>query len=159
MSYFSQDDSSYYHDQGFSFAFAVTPMQADIVAMQSLYGLSTTTRTGDTVYGYNSNAGGVYDASQYPVVAYTIVDSGGNDTLDFSGAYSGQRINLIPETFSNVAYGVGNLSIARGVVIENAIGGDANDVLIGNTADNRLDGGAGYDTMSGGGGNDTYVVT
>ena len=45
---------------------AVTPMPADILAMQQLYGLSTTTRTGDTTYGYHSNAGGIYDTTPGP---------------------------------------------------------------------------------------------
>ena len=37
--------------------FAATPLAHDIAAMQSLYGANMTTRTGDTVYGFNSNAG------------------------------------------------------------------------------------------------------
>ena len=68
-------------------------------------------------YGYNSTsetAGGIYDASAYPRAAYTIFDSGGNDTLDFSGTVANQLINLNPETFSNVNGLTGNLSIARG---------------------------------------------
>ena len=84
MSYFSQQDNSYFANQGFSELYAVSPMVADIVAMQSLYGLSTTTRTGDTIYGDHSNAGGIFNAVAYPDVAYTIFDSGGNDTIDYS---------------------------------------------------------------------------
>jgi Ca2+-binding RTX toxin-like protein len=51
-----------------------------------------------------------------------------------------------------------NISIARNTLIENAIGGTANDILIGNDAANRLDGGKGADQMSGGLGNDTYIL-
>ncbi|MCE1680774.1 M10 family metallopeptidase C-terminal domain-containing protein, partial [Enterobacter hormaechei] len=60
----------------------------------------------------------------------------------------------------------GNVSIARGVTIENAIGGSGNDVLIGNDAANTLKGGAGddiiygglgADNLWGGEGNDTFV--
>ena len=78
-------------------------MVDDIIAMQTLYGLSTTTRTGDTVYGDHSTAGGVYNAVSYPNVAFTIFDSGGNDTIDYSLSSFSQLINLNPETFSNVA--------------------------------------------------------
>ena len=149
MSYFSQLDSSYYSGQGFDENYLVTPMLADIIAMSTLYGLSTTTRTGDTIYGFNSNAGNaIYNANLYPNVAYTIYDSGGIDTLDYSGFGNDLLINLNPETFSNVGFNVGNVVIARGVVIENAIGGAGNDTIIGNTANNVLSGGAGEDSLS-----------
>jgi hypothetical protein len=159
MSYFDERQNTYFGSQGFSRDFAVTPMEADIVAMQTLYGLSTTTRSGDTVYGFNSNAGGVYDASVYPNVALTIFDSGGNDTLNYSQSSASQLINLNPETFSNVDGNVGNLSIGRGVVIENAIGGSGADTIIGNSANNVLTGGLGSDVLTGGGGNDTFLDT
>ena len=35
-----------------------TPMVDDIAAIQALYGVDTTTRTGNTVYGFNSNVTG-----------------------------------------------------------------------------------------------------
>jgi Ca2+-binding RTX toxin-like protein len=159
MSYFDDRENTYFAGQGFSRDYAVTPMVADVIAMQQLYGLSTTTRTGDTVYGYNSNAGSIYDASQYRNVAYTIFDSGGNDTLDFSGSGANQLINLNPETFSNVNGNTGNVSIARGVVIENATGGSGADTIIGNSANNVLKGGAGADILTGGAGNDTFLDT
>lgn len=156
MSYFSQTENSYFAGLGFTENFVVTPMVADILAMEQLYGLSTTTRLGDTSYG--SFGQGVYNATTYPNVALTIFDSGGIDTLDYSTFSTNQLINLNPETFSNVAQGVGNLNIARGVVIENAKGGSGNDTLIGNAVDNLLSGGTGNDSMTGGAGNDTYVV-
>jgi hypothetical protein len=159
MSYFDQQENSYFANQGFSRDFAATPMGADIVAMQTLYGLSTTTRTGNTTYGFNTNVGGIYDAAQYPRAAYTIFDSGGNDTLDFSGASANQLINLNPETFSNVDAQTGNLSIGRGVVIENGIGGTAADRIIGNSADNVLTGNGGNDILTGAAGNDTFKDT
>jgi Ca2+-binding RTX toxin-like protein len=159
MSYFDQQDASYFRNQGFTIAYAVTPMQADIVAMQSLYGLSSTAHADDTVYGFNSNAGGVYDASTYGNVAYTIFDSGGNDTLNFSGYIGGQVINLNPEAFSWVNGIDGGVSIARGVIIENAIGGNYVDYITGNSADNVLTGNLGEDTLTGGAGNDTFKDT
>ncbi|HKN41256.1 MAG TPA: M10 family metallopeptidase C-terminal domain-containing protein, partial [Sphingomicrobium sp.] len=160
MSYFSQTDNSYFAGLGFTENYAVTPMLADVVAMQELYGLSTTTRTGDTTYGFNSNADrDIYKANLYPGVAYTIFDSGGSDTLDFSGFNANQLINLNPETFSNIGGSVGNVSIARGVVIENAIGGSGNDTIIGNAANNVLTGGSGVNILTGGIGADTFRDT
>ena len=155
MSYFDQDEA-WNQPGNFSIAHAVTPMQADIVAIQMLYGLSTTTRLNDTVYGYHSTAGGIYNASLFPAVAYTIFDNGGNDTLDYSNWLGMQVINLTAETFSSVLGLDGSVAIARGVVIENAIGGGGNDTIIGNAADNRLSGRLGNDTLTGGAGSDTF---
>ena len=179
MSYFDQEESTYFGNQGFTEEYIVTPQIADIVAMSLLYGLSSTTRAGDTVYGYNSTADrSIFDASQYQLISYTIYDSGGIDTIDMSGAGSNQRINLNPETFSTILIGnIGNMSIARGTIIENAIGGSSgdhlvgnsvantlrgmagNDVLEGNDGDDILEGGASGDTMWGGAGSDTFRDT
>lgn len=149
MSYFSQSENSYFANQGFTDNFVLTPMNGDIVAMQELYGLSTTTRTGNTTYGFHSNADrAVFDAAQYPDAAYTVFDSGGIDTLDYSGFSANAVINLNPETFSSVGGNVGNVSIAIGTTIENAIGGSGDDMLIGNAVNNVLSGGAGNDTVS-----------
>lgn len=149
MSYFSQQDSSYFASQGFTEDYALTPMIADIRAMQTLYGLSTTTRVGDTVYGYGNTSGNpVFDTAANPTAAYTIIDSGGTDTLNYANSSADQLINLNPETFSNVAGNVGNVSIALGTVIENANGGSGNDTIVGNAANNVLNGNAGNDTVS-----------
>lgn len=158
MSYFSQTDSDYFDDQGFNEAHLVTPMVADILAMQQLYGLSSATRSGNTTYGFNNNAGSLYAANLIQTSSLTIFDTGGTDTLDFSYNTLGtgnQLINLNPETFSNVGGLVGNLTIARGTIIENANGGGRNDTIIGNSVANILRGNGGSDTLSGMGGNDT----
>ena len=159
MSYFSQTENSYFSGLGFDRNFLLTPMIADMVAMQRLYGLSTTTRNGNTTYGFNSNAGTIYDASVTTNGAYTIFDTGGTDTLDFSGYAFNQRIDLNPETFSNIGGDTGNVAIARGTIIENAIGGSRQDVIVGNSAANVLTGSAGVDTLTGGAGNDTFQDT
>ncbi len=52
-----------------------------------------------------------------------------------------------------IAYN-GGFSIARGVTIEAATGGDRSDLLIGNDANNTLNGLDGHDTLLGGAGND-----
>jgi serralysin len=156
MSYFDQNQNTYFSNQGFTRQFAVTPMSADIVATTTMYGTATTTRTGNTTYGFNNTSGrSVFDATQYPSVAYTIVDHGGSDTLDYSDFAQNQRINLNAEAFSDIGGRVGNVSIARGSIIENAIAGSGNDTIYGNTAANDLRGGIGSDILLGNDGNDT----
>lgn len=138
-------------------AFASLPQLHDIAAIQRLYGANITTRTGDTIYGFNSNTG----VPEYTLLlstqnaVFTVWDGGGIDTLDFSGYTNNNNlIDLRPEAFSNVGFSTANVSIARGVIIENAIGGSGNDVIIGNAANNILIGGAGSDRIDGGDGND-----
>ncbi len=157
MSYFSPTESSYFADRGFSRAYVGTPMVADILAVSQLYGLSTTTRLGNTTYGFNSTAGNaMYDATANPSIAYTIFDSGGVDTLDYSRFSQTQVIDLAQGAFSNVGGLTGTVAIAVGTVIENAIGGSGNDTIRGNDADNVLTGNAGSDSLYGFGGNDTF---
>lgn len=138
--------------------YASLPQLHDIAAIQRLYGANITTRTGDTIYGFNSNTGvpeyTIALASQNAI--FTVWDGGGIDTLDFSGYTNNNNlIDLRQEAFSNLGLSTANVSIARGVVIENAIGGSGNDTIIGNAANNTLTGGAGADSISGNGGNDT----
>ena len=136
--------------------FAAAPLIDDIAAIQHLYGANMTTRIGDTIYGFNSNTDRDFytatDSSQKLIFA--VWDAGGNDTLDFSGYSQNQRINLNEGSFSDVGGLKGNVSIAAGVTIENAIGGSGNDVIVGNAADNDIKGGAGADVIYGGGGQD-----
>ena len=135
------------------------PMIDDIAAIQRLYGANTRTRNTDTVYGFNSNTGrevySLKSARDEPV--FSVWDGGGNDTLDFSGFAGKQNISLKAETFSDVGGLRGNVSIAKGVIVENAIGGSGSDTLTGNEQRNRLKGGGGADTLHGGGGPDTFV--
>ena len=158
MSYFDPQENTYFGNQGFTRQFTLSPMIADILSMQELYGLSAATRGGNTVYGFNSTADRViYNAAVHANVAYTIYDSGGIDTLDYSGYSTNQVINLNAETFSNVGTRVGNVMIARGVVIENAVGGTGNDTITGNSANNLINASrGGNDTLSGMGGDDGF---
>ena len=158
MSYFSQTENVYFNAQGFDYNFVMTPMIADGIAVNNMYGTVTTTRTGDTTYGFNNTSGRtLYDATLFPAGAYTIYDNGGTDTLDYSGYAQNQTINLSQESFSNVGGDVGNVAIARGTVIENAIAGAGNDAVNGNEVANTLSGGAGNDTLNGGAGDDTMI--
>jgi serralysin len=160
MSYFDQTENTYFSGQGFTRQVTVTPLVADIVATTSLYGAVTTTRTGNSTYGVGNSTGRAsFDATAASApLTITIIDNGGIDTLDYSVYSAAQRIDLNPESFSNVGGRTGNLSIARGTLIENAVGGTGSDTLVGNSADNRLDGGAGVDQLYGGVGNDVFVV-
>src|SRR5437879_7688571 len=120
---------------------------ADIYAVDSIYGAATSTRSGDTVYGFNSNAGAVFNFGNYSQApALTIYDSGGNDTLDCSGYSAAQTIDLHPGSFSSIGALVHNIGIATTAIIENAIGGGGNDTLIANELGCTLKGGGGNDT-------------
>jgi serralysin len=151
MSYFDQAESGYFGD----FRLTLGPQLADVVAIQDLYGANPTTRNGDTVYGFNSTETDIHDFTQLigpPSLA--IYDTGGIDTLDFSGYAQDQNINLNIETHSDVNGIAGVISIARNTVIENAIGGSAVDTITGNSANNVLTGNAGDDILDGGAGTD-----
>ncbi|MCP1168372.1 Ig-like domain-containing protein [Limimaricola litoreus] len=133
-----------------------TPQLADVLAIQNLYGQPTTTRTGDTIYGDDTNTTD-FGMGLRGDRAATIVDSGGTDTINFGKRSASQKLDLNTERFSNIDGKVGNLAIARGTVIENAITGSGNDKIIGNSANNILIGNGGNDSLIGNDGNDTLV--
>ena len=150
MSYFASSNTGAVRT-----GFAATPLAHDIAAIQSIYGANMTTRTGDTVYGFNSNSGRAefdFTLNANPVVA--IWDAGGRDTLDFSGWSSSSRIDLAEGASSDGGGQTFNVQIAFGARIENAIGGGGDDSLSGNQSGNLLRGGAGNDILAGGLGND-----
>ncbi len=176
MSYFFQagddgaDDANpnYLGDWGI----LATVMPADIVAIQSLYGSNVTTRAGNTTYGSNSNVGGYLgqlfgamfegDTPAQRVwldtnMVFTVHDTGGRDTLNFSTVADQQRVSMVAGTLSSVGGYDLNMAISRGTVIENAIGGRSHDRIIGNEVDNWINGGLGKDTLRGGQGDDTLV--
>lgn len=156
MSYWAAAETGADHVLGNQIFFASTPLLFDVAALQAIYGANLATRTGDTVYGFNSTAGReAYDLSLAPAAVFTIWDAGGVDTLDLSGYVLGSRIDLGEGKFSDAGGLTGNISIAFGAIVENAIGGKGNDVITGNDAANRLVGGGGADSLSGGTGADT----
>ena len=138
-----------------------TPMLNDIYAIQQIYGADPTTRTGNTVYGFNSTvgtaSGGIYDftSNLHPIMC--IYDSSGIDTIDLSGWSTSSTISLVPGTFSSGNSMTNNISIAYSCVIENAVGGAGNDVLVGNDYNNVLNGGGGDDNLAGGSAGDTLI--
>ncbi|WP_371395766.1 M10 family metallopeptidase C-terminal domain-containing protein [Fretibacter rubidus] len=131
----------------------------DIAALHRLYGENTTAYSGDTVYGFNSNTGdsGWTLSDNLDSIIAAVWDTGGIDTLDVSGFDVESDIDLREEAFSSFGYLTYNFSIARGVVIENAIGGGGEDTILGNDANNELTGNAGDDSLMGGAGNDTLI--
>lgn len=213
------------------FIYPSTPMIDDIAVIQAKYGADLTTRTGDTVYGFNATADVTNAAMSFKtgemLTIFSIWDAGGNDTLDLSGYYTNSVIDLRDGAFSsaggfgaysatladtdpsamsqtdylafingnNAAIGLGsrtaaydlyfggragvnesipwfdimgqetlmenNIGIARGAIIENAIGGFGDDRINGNQANNVLTGGAGADTfvIAKFGANDTSIDT
>jgi serralysin len=137
--------------------FAAAPQLDDIRAAQIEYGANYATRSGDTVYGFNSTAGREwYEAtSSSSRVVFAVWDGGGNDTLDFSGYFQNGQIDLREGFFSSVGTLIGNVTIAYGAVIENIVSGSGDDLLFGNFFSNRLYGGAGDDRIYAGAGADT----
>jgi len=148
MSYFGEANTG----ADYQGAYPAAPMLDDIAAAQLEYGANMNTRTGDTVYGFNSNAGEPWFAatSSQSRLVVAIWDAGGTDTLDVSGYGQNQLIDLRAGNFSNIGGLVGNVAIAQSVTIEDVIGGSGNDVIHGNAAGNTLIGGAGNDTIDGG---------
>ncbi len=124
----------------------------DIAALQAMYGVNTTQRTGNNSYQFNASTG------------VFVWDGTGLDTLTASNATASAYLDLNEGSWSYIgvksAYisSANQLTINLGTKIENAIGGKYNDILIGNRLNNVLNGGAGADTMTGGKGNDTYYV-
>jgi serralysin len=154
MSYMAQ--SNY---DGVTYRFTMSPMMADILAIQNLYGASNA-RSGNTVYGFGSTAGSIYDFAAYASApSLTIYDAGGTDTLDASGYGQAQLIDLRGGRFSNIGGLVGNVGVYTTAVIENAVGGSGNDTIYGNDANNTLRGNAGNDAIDGGLGTDYAVFS
>lgn len=165
MSYFSETNTGAdFHKNGVE-NYGAAPMLDDIAAMQRLNGANMEFLTGDTVFGFNSNAGRDWYAahSDADPLIFCAWDAGGDDTFDFSGFTADQQIDLRNEHFSNVGGMIGNVSISAVVrdgegnivnIIENAFGGSGNDTITGNDAANHLKGNAGNDTLLGGKGND-----
>jgi serralysin len=135
------------------------PMAIDIAALQYIYGANTTTNAGNTVYTLPGSNG--------PGTSYAAIwDTGGTDTI-IGSASRGNVIDLRAATlqvevggggFVSHASGVhGGFTVARGVVIENATGGSADDIITGNQVANILNGRGGSDRIDGGNGNDVIL--
>lgn len=134
-----------------------TLMLHDILAIQRMYGVNAATRAGDDIYGFGGALGGAYDFTVNRDPLLCIWDGGGRDVLNLSGFARAQVIDLNAGAFSDVGGYRGNLSIALGVVIEDAVGGSGMDRMQGNAAANWLRGGGSADQIAGGPGNDVLA--
>ena len=87
-----------------TYLYAQTPAVHDVYTVQQIYGADMTTRTGDTVYGFNSTADkAVFDFTQNTHPVLTIWDAAGNDTLDLSGFNSNSVIDINEGAFSSAS--------------------------------------------------------
>jgi len=137
--------------------YAATPQLYDIATIQYFYGANTSTRSGDDIYYWATDADFVE----------TIWDGGGIDTIDTFNQIRGSVIDLREGHFSSIGSYTDdltppsprrdardNLAIAFGVTIENAVGGLESDKIVGNSVANILSGHDGNDEIDGGPGND-----
>ena len=105
MSYF---DAATIGARAFDFHMSTTtfsgvPLIHDILAAQRIYGADMTTRTGDSVYGFNSNVGrDAFDFTKTPAPMGAIWDAGGIDTIDTSGFATTQLIDLRAGSLSSI---------------------------------------------------------
>ena len=139
------------------FGWVGTLSALDIAVLQDKYGVNEEWATGDNVYtiGDVNEAGAFYS---------TIWDGGGQDEIRYDGDRDA-TIDLRAATLQYEEGGGGRMSfalgawtgftIANGVFIERATGGNGDDHLTGNSSDNILAGRGGIDILVGGAGVDT----
>jgi hypothetical protein len=144
MSYFDESNTT-----GSYGSYPDTLMLFDVYALQQIYGVNMSTRNTDTVYGFGSTAGAVFDFAINTDPALCIWDGGGIDTLNCSGFSQNQLIDLNDGSFSNIGGLTGNVSIAFGAIIENAVGGSGADTfyLSSQNVNNAINGNGGSDTV------------
>ncbi|SCZ07470.1 M10 family metallopeptidase [Microvirga guangxiensis] len=160
--------------------YAQSLMMYDIAALQHMYGANYTTHAGNTVYRWDAMTGqasidGVAQGS--PIgnrILMTVWDGGGNDTYDFSNYAVRLTIDLRPGSWTSLDTAqiaqLGYDRPARGniansllhdgdlrSIIENALGGSGNDLMMGNLVRNVLKGGSGNDRLYGFEGNDVLT--
>lgn len=170
MSYWDTYDNDYLAN---SFGYVRTLMPADFLALDMIYndyGFGTINAfTGDTIYGFDTNiplSSSYFLNKMYTdllaATYYCIADGAGEDTLNFSGFSNDQLIDLRPSiasntsaTTMNIAGKIGNVSLAVGTIIENAIGGSGHDVIYGNAYNNDITSGNGNDEIYALGGTNT----
>jgi serralysin len=174
-----------------TWGYAQTPMMYDIAALQQMYGADFTTNSGNTVYHWSPVTGQAFiDGVGQNVpgdnrIFMTVWDGGGKDTYDFSNYATNLKVDLRPGQWTRLSttqiaqlgeghYARGNVANALTYhgdarsLIENAIGGAGNDVIMGNGIANSLKGGGGADrlyglqgsdVLSGGAGRDAFVFS
>jgi Ca2+-binding RTX toxin-like protein len=168
-----------------AWGFAQSLMMYDIAALQQMYGANYATNAGNTVYSWSPTTGEQFingvgqGAPGTNRIFVTVWDGGGTDTYDLSNYTTSLRVNLQPGAWSTLSQAqladlgyfdgarqhlaAGNIANALlynndpRPLIENAIGGSGNDILVGNIANNLLAGGIGSDKLFGQSGSDTLT--
>lgn len=143
-----------------SHGFVGGPMAYDIKTIHMKYAGNIEANAGDDTYILPST-------NEVGTFWTAIHDTGGNDTIDASGATGGVRIELGSASVDGGKSGGGRISqqtnidggftIASETVIENATGGSHADTLIGNQTSNKLVGGSGNDTLRPGSAGNDYL--
>lgn len=154
MSYFGETETG----ADYNGARPDTPLLHDVYVTQQIYGANLSTRTGNTTYGYNSNAGdAVYDFNLNTDPVVTIWDAGGLDRIDLSGWSGDVVLDLRQGRFSSTHGMTDNLSIAYNTNIEQGFGGEGDDIIRGNGLGNYLVGNGGDDDLYGYGADDFLI--
>lgn len=122
----------------------------DIAALQSVYGINNNYNKKNTIYNLPMSSG-------TKIAWESIYDSSGIDTFDAQNATNNVTINLNSSNIeksdgsglhlSNQKNVWGGWTVASGVDIENAIGGNFNDIIYENKLSNTIDGKEGNDTV------------
>lgn len=169
MSYFSQTQNT---DVDGSYAYVMTPMMVDIIAIQDLYGApgEGSATWGATTWGHNSNLGTYLDelldaatggtqsyVGENPMT-FTIYDAGGIDIINLSTMNDDIDLDMRGAQSSSLGDLVNVVHIARGTFIENAYLGGGDDVVTGNFVNNWIRSGTGDDVVFGNGGNDRLIL-
>ncbi|WP_417718864.1 pre-peptidase C-terminal domain-containing protein [Salipiger sp.] len=132
------------------------PMALDLAILQDRYGFNPTQNAGNTIFNLptTNGTGTFWEAISDVSGIDTIVNPGAaNSTIDLRSATLQGDFN--GGGFISAVDGIqGGFTIVNTTVIENAIGGSGNDIIIGNDVGNGLTGGSGDDTLDGGAGND-----
>lgn len=153
-----------------AFNFDLTP--APVMAIWDAGGIDTLDASGyttnqviDLTPGSMSSIGGVTMADA-PTLAQVNANRAAAGYAPLSQASYDARMAALAAN-PDAGLLVDNVGIAYGTIIENAVGGSGNDIIIGNDASNRLIGNGGNDVMSGGdgldyftggAGNDTFIA-
>ena len=181
MSYF--EPSNYDATINWTRTYILTPMIYDILAIQKDYGADTTTRTGDTTYGFNTKATDFANADELAIFSFeatthagtmftvhphvfTIWDAGGaHDRIDASGFVVDQRIDLTSGSYSDIgeiaipdsAYPPADKIFKQGTLID-SVGiafGVTIEEAIGGSGNDTITGNFAANYLEGGDGNDT----
>jgi hypothetical protein len=142
--------------------YPTTWMPLDILAIQRLYGVATSTPlSGGQTFGFNCNVDASikqyfdFTVNKNPVI--TLWDKGTGNTLDISGFSQTANINLNPGTYSSTTGMVHNIAIAFDTKIDRLVCGNGATTVIANNDGDTIIGGSGNDTFTAGAGNDTLI--